>query len=157
MSFTFNKNYHDLEQVAEWLPAFDELRAAEIAANRYPYNDSFKGCIPGIAGPCEDTAIYLLQSLHHQREQDARVERALADGFERIDSVNGIERFAKVIVYHPDRSGEWHQYLDARLLPEDNPRQAAVTGKIHALLPKGRRTRGVLIGAYSASVLVKRR
>lgn len=107
-------------------------------------------------GACEDTAIYLLQGLFRQREQAERVDLALADGFEQIESVSGVERFARVIVYHPDRTGEWREYADARLVPEDNPRQVAVTGRIRALLPKGKRTHGLLIGVNSSRVLVKR-
>jgi hypothetical protein len=155
-SFTLNKNYHDLEQVAEWLPAFSAVRDQITAAGRYPYNDSFKSRVPGITGPCEDTAIDLLQGLYRQREQTARVQRALAEGFEPIESVSGVERLAPVIVYHPDRSGEWREYVDARLVREHNPGQAAVIGPVHALLPKGKRTRGVLIGVTSTRVLVNR-
>jgi hypothetical protein len=66
------------------------------------------------------------------------------------------KRFARVIVYHPDRSGEWREYVDARLVREHNLRQATVTGPIHALLPKGKRTRGVLIDVTSTRVLVNR-
>ena len=127
--FTWNKDYHDLEQVAEWLPAFTEIRDGITAAGGYPYNDDFKGRIPGIAGDREDTAIYLLQGLYRQREMDARIAAWLADGYREVTSVAAVEKFARVILYKRDRSGEWHEYADARLTPEVNPRQAAITAQ----------------------------
>jgi hypothetical protein len=60
-----------------------------------------------------------------------------------------------VILYKADRSGEYHEYADARLVPEANLRQAEVTGRISALLPKGKRTNGVSVGRGGYAVLVK--
>ena len=61
MAWTFSKDYKDLEQVGEFYPAYLAVYESLRAAGEYPYNDSFKGRIPGIEGPQEDTAIYLLQ------------------------------------------------------------------------------------------------
>ena len=155
MAFTWNRNYEDLEQVAEWLPAFTVIRDKITGAGGYPYNDDFKGKIPGIIGDREDTAIYLLQGLYRQREMQARIDGWLADGYRKIDSVPAVRKFAHVILYRADRSGEYSEYQDARLVPETKPRQAEVTGKISALLPKGKRTNGVLVGINSYAVLVK--
>ncbi len=153
--FTFNKNYNDLEQVAAWLPEFSVLRAEIISAIGYPYNDEFKGKIPGIAGDHEDTAIYLLQGLYRQREMDARLAGWLADGYKPLDSLAAVTKFARVILYRADRSGEWHEYQDARLVPETKPRPAEITGGIHSLIPKGKRTHGTFVGMNSFAVLVK--
>lgn len=155
--FTWNKDHKDLEQVAEWLPEFTAIRE-EITTRGtrggYPYNDDFKGRIPGIAGPREDTAIYLLQGLFRQRIMDFLVAGWLAGGFRRLDSLDAVTKFPRVILYKDGGSGEWHEYLDARLVPEAKPRQAEVTGKISALLPKGKRTNGVLVGVNGFAVLV---
>ena len=62
--FTFDKNYDNNEQVRPFYAAYSTVRAELEAAGQYPYNDSFKGRIPGIEGPSEDTAIYLLQTMH---------------------------------------------------------------------------------------------
>ena len=153
--FTWNRDYKDLEQVAEWLPEFKELRAAMISAGEYPYNDSFKGKIPGIAGEREDTAIYLLQGLFRQREMAARVAGWLGDGLRPLSELGAVTKFRRVVLYKADRSGEWYEYADARLVPETKPHQAEVTGRISMLLPKGKRTHGVLVGANSFAVLVK--
>jgi hypothetical protein len=153
--FTWNRNYKDLEQVAEWLPAFSAIRAEITDAGGYPYNDDFKGRIPGILGEREDTAIYLLQGLWRQREMDARIAGWLADGYRQLDSLAAVEKFARVILYKADRSGEWREYEDARLLPETKPHQAEITGRISALLPKGKRTQGVYVGLNGYAVLVK--
>ena len=155
MSFTWNNDYDDLEQVAEWLPAFTVLRDQITASGGYPYNDDFKGKIPGIMGDREDTAIYLLQGLYRQREMQVRLDGWLADGYRAIDTVDAIRKFPRVILYRADRSGEWHEYQDARLLPETNPRLAEITGQIAVLLPKGKRTNGVLVRINSYAVLVK--
>ena len=40
-------------------------------------------------------------------------------------------------------------------MPETKPNQAAVTGRISALLPKGKRTNGVSVGLNSYAVLVQ--
>jgi hypothetical protein len=153
--FTWNKDYNDLEQVAEWLSEFTQLRAEAIKAEGFPYNAFFKGKIPGIAGEREDTAIYLLQGLYRQREMDARIAGWLADGYRSLTSVDKVTRFARVILYRADRSGTWHEYEDARLVPEAKPQQAEATGRISALLPKGKRTNGVRVGINSFAVLVK--
>lgn len=154
MTWTFNRNYHDLEQVAEWYPEYTAARAEVIERAGYPYNDEFRGMIPGIAGECEDTGIYLLQELHRRRKMDARVAAALGDGFRHLDTLTAVTKYAHVILYKPDGSG-WHAYQDARLVPETKPRQAEVTGQIHALIPKGKRTRGVYVGGSGYAVLVK--
>jgi hypothetical protein len=153
MTFTFNKNYKDLEQVAEWLPAFTVIRDRITNAGGYPYNDDFKGKIPGIAGDRETLAIYLLQGLYRQREMQARIDEWLADGFRPVESVDAVRKFACVILYRADGSGVFHEYADARLVPETKPNQIRATGHLRALLPKGKRTNGVWLGNYA--VLVK--
>lgn len=155
MAFTWNRDYEDLEQVAEWLPAFTAIRDQITAGGGYPYNDDFKGKIPGIMGDREDTAIYLLQGLYRQREMQARLDGWLADGFTPVDSLPEVRKFSRVILYRADRSGEWREYQDARLIPETKPRQAEITGQISALLPKGKRTNGIFVGMNSYAVLVK--
>src|SRR5581483_9380981 len=101
--FVFNGDYHDLEQVREWLPAFSAIREEIVTAGGYPYNDCFRGRIPGIAntehrGPSlpthEDTAIYLLQKLYQATENAQRIKAALEDGCEPIERVERIEKFA---------------------------------------------------------------
>jgi hypothetical protein len=154
-SFTWNKDYKDLEQVAAWLPAFSAIRDEITSGGGYPYNDDFVGKIPGIAGPDEGRAIYLLQGLYRLRETQARVAAWLAEGFRPIDSVTGVTKFARVILYSIERGGDWHEYPDARLVPEARALQAEVTGRISALLPKGKRTQGIYVGLNGYSVLVK--
>lgn len=154
MTWRFNRNYDDKEQVAEFLPRFLEVKAAIIEAGGYPYNDSFKGRIPGIEGPDEDSAIYLLQQSAHLQDLDSKVTAYLNAGFEKIETVDAITKFARVVHYGFYTGGTgWQEWQDARLVPQDRPQQAAVSGKIKAVLPKGRRTRGNLIWG---KVLVKR-
>ena len=85
----------------------------------------------------------------------ARLDGWLAEGFRPIDSVPATCKFSRVILYRADRSGEWSEYRDARLVPETKPNQVRATGPIRALLPKGKRTQGILVGINSYAVLVK--
>lgn len=155
--YRFNKDYNDLEQVAEYLPAFLARLAALESAGQYRYNDSFKGHVPGIEGPDEDTAIYLLQSLERQQEQDAKVAALLADGYEYVTSVTEPVRCAHVVLYAERcNSSLWAEYHDARLVPSPYGRNnyADVPDDYpYGVLPKGKRTNGHMISGRR--VLVK--
>ena len=72
MSWKFNGNYYDRVQVEEFYPAYLAVYEELKAAGKYPYNDLFNGRIPGIEGPDEDTAIYMLQGIRLVREREAR-------------------------------------------------------------------------------------
>lgn len=154
--FTFNDNYEDLDQVAHFLPAF-RARLAELeAAGRYRYNDDFKGHIPGAEGPCEDTAIYLLQGLDRALKVREQAEQAIADGYRPIEVIDAVTRFSGVIVYDDEnrsRGPKWQTWQDARLIPETKPNQAEYTGHIRGVLAKGKRTHGTLVNGRK--VLVK--
>lgn len=60
MSWTWDNDYRNLKQVEEFYPAYLAIYEPLRAAGQTAYNDLFKGRIPGIEGPREDTAIYLL-------------------------------------------------------------------------------------------------
>jgi hypothetical protein len=152
--FIFNRNYKDLDQVAGFLPAF-RARLAELeAAGKYRYNDDFKGHVPGIEGPDEDTAIYLLQGLDHALKVRERAEQAIADGYRPIKSVERITRFSGVIVYDDEkrtRGPEWQEWQGARLIPETN--ENFNPGEICTVLPARKRTNGTRVNGRK--VLVK--
>lgn len=64
--FVFDKDYRNDEQVRPYMADFLRVHDEIEAAGQYPYNDSFKGRIPSLAGTDsknEDTAIYMLQNL----------------------------------------------------------------------------------------------
>lgn len=147
-AFLFNRDYKDHGQVADHLPAymavFDEL----TAAGRYPYDASFEGRIPGIAGRDEKTAIYLLQGLRHLNELSAQVDAAVADGFSCLPPGNvGSEpvRYREVVEYGFYMGGTgWRTWSGARLL---RCRHSVV------VMPKGARTNGHTVTGH---LLVKR-
>lgn len=142
--FTFDRNYDNHDQVAEFLPAYLQVYNEIIDAGEYPYNDSFKGRIPGIAGPDEDKAIYLLQGLRALQELEAQVAAALAEGYEHITELDGITKFRMVVHYGFYMGGTgWQQWPDARLVPPG----AGRFPESWCVLPKGRRTNGVLLSA----------
>jgi hypothetical protein len=137
MTFTFDKNYKNLDQVAPFYEAYTAVRAELEAAGKYNYNDSFKGRIVGIEGPNEDTAIYLLQTLHSIREMMAEVDAFVAEGATPIDTLNGPTRFAKVMRYGWYLGGTGlATYEDVRVVPDQ------INGRPQCILPKGRRTNG---------------
>jgi hypothetical protein len=111
-----------------------------------------------------ETGCDLLVKLHHEvylaseeyrlAELAEMVVARLADGYERIESVDKITKFSHVVHFGFYSGGTgWQEWADARLVPQDNPSQAAVTGGIKAVLPKGKRTNGLWI---HGKVLVKR-
>ena len=153
----FNRSYDDLDQVAGFFDAYMVVFAEFEAAGKYPYNDSFKGRIVGIEGEHEDTAIYLLQSLRRYREMMAKVEAALADGFEHLESLDEITKFKHVVHYgrYGGKSG-WDEWVDARLIPETSPHQIEISGPVRGVLPKGRRTHGHTLSGSTGRILVKR-
>lgn len=93
------ENYDDYKAV------YDEM----VAAGDYPYNDSFRGLIPGIAnetdkrpgvyGTMQDHAIYVMQGMRSRKEMQAQVDAFIAEGAEPVDSVTGTEPFKKVMCY----------------------------------------------------------
>jgi hypothetical protein len=147
-SWAFDGEYGNLAQVEQFLPDFLAVLAELEAAGQYRYNDSFKGRIPGLDGPHEDAAIYLLQGLERQNKQDAKVAALLADGYEWIDTIDKTTRFAHIVFVPQGRmGGEWREYTDARL--------GIFPGSHNSLfvIPKGRRTNGYL--ASGRRVLAK--
>ena len=74
----FNRKYDDHQQVRPYMDEFNRVYDEIEAAGKYPYNDSFKGRIPSLAGTDdknEDTAIYMLQNL---RTLDAEAAKRAA-------------------------------------------------------------------------------
>ena len=142
------RNYRDLEQVApfvdRYFAIFTELQAIPV----FGYNDLFKHRIPGIEGPGEDSAIYLLQTIRGKLEDLAKVNAALADGCSPIETVTEKTKFHRV-VHYGWQNGEdgYREWEDARLVPYENGRQT-----IMAVLPKGKRTYGTPL---TGKVLVK--
>jgi hypothetical protein len=147
MSFTFNNNYHDKEQVRQWMPAFTALRVSMEASGKYPYNDCFKGKIAGIEGPDEDTAIYILQCLYSIERENEKMAKLRAE-MQPLKELNEQKRFSRVVLYKAGHyvggTGSFMTLEDARILPKD--------GKPFAVIPKGKRTNGYRIDG--AEVLV---
>jgi hypothetical protein len=106
MSWAWNNDYKDLGQVEPFYPAYLTVYEQLRAAGGYPFNADFKGRIPGIEGPREDTAIYLLQKLRSIRDMEAKVTGHRAAGWRDVDLAEldgGPVRFAGVAEYgwHP--------------------------------------------------------
>ena len=102
MAWTWNKDYKDLGQVEEFYPAYLAVYEPLHAAGQTPYNDLFKGRIPGIEGDREDTAIYLLQQLRSVREMQAQIAEHREAGWRDFDPAEidgGPVRFAGVAEY----------------------------------------------------------
>lgn len=101
-AWTFNRDYKDLGQVEQFYPAYLARYEQLVAAGKYPYNDEFKGCLPGAEGPSEDAAIYLCQTLRSVREMEAQVAALRAAGWRDLEPGEldkGPVRFAGVAQY----------------------------------------------------------
>lgn len=134
----FNGDYDDLEQVRPFWQTYVTVHDEVTEHGGYPYNASFKWRIPAIFGPDEDTAIYLLQSLRHLREHQAKVLRLIAEGYTPLESLDVQTRFAS-IANVSDSGQSINVYDDARLVPRD--------GRPSVILPKGKRTHGFRVGS----------
>lgn len=140
MTFVFNKDYRDRAQIAEFFDDFAQVHAEIVAAGHYPYNDSFKGRIPGLAGATEkdeSAAIYMLQTELSLREMEAKRDECLANGFEAIDRApEEPTKFACIVAYGFYVGGTgWLEWHDARFLRHKGS---------NVVLPKGKRTNGHL-------------
>lgn len=131
----FNKKYKDLAQVETFLPSFMARLQELEAAGKYRYNASFKGHIPGIEGPDEDSAIYLLQNLERWNAEQANEAALIADGYEYVTELASMRKYSHIVLIRTREMGlGWVDYRNARLVPRE--------GKPWAILPKGKRTNG---------------
>ena len=137
MEWTFNRDYRDKGQVEAFYPEYLAIREELESAGQYPYNEAFNGRIPGIAGPDEDTAIYLLQQEHSLRELDATLAARRADGWRDLpheEITDTPQKFAGVALYGFYVGGTgWRQWDNARVRRY---------GSGVMILPAGRRTNG---------------
>jgi hypothetical protein len=138
--FVFNGDYHDLAQIIPFIEDYWAIYEELKAAGKRPYNDSFTGRIPGLAGalPREETPIYLLQGLRGLVEGHDLLADVLEEGYVRLTELPVQERFASVVVF--DQFYRPQRYEQARVTPDPQH-------KLCHLLPKGRRTHGRRLGA----------
>lgn len=144
--FAFNGNYKDHEQVAPFLAAFTRTHDEIEASGKYTYNDSFKGRIEALnpaTSKDEDTAIYLLQSLLDITREQQCIAALKAEGYREIQSLPARVRFDRVVVYRAGHfvggTGWIATYDNVRIIPD-------AEGKPYALLEKGKKTNGRLLG-----------
>lgn len=142
MTFKFDGDYKNKEQVAPFLDAFSAVYAEIAAGGDYTYNASFKGRIAGLdpaTDKDEDTAIYMLQCMHAIREENRNLERLLADGYKNVVSLPIQKRFASIVVYHAGHftggTGYTQYFTNARIIPD-------AEGKPRMLMEKGKRRYG---------------
>jgi hypothetical protein len=139
--WTWDNNYRNLAQVEPFYPAYLAVRELILAAGGYPYNDLFKGRIPGLEdSPREDTAIYMLQTLRSVREMETQIAERRKAGWRDFapDDLAGDTpvRFAAVAQYgwYVGETG-FRQWENARL---------ARYGTSVMILPGRSRTKGYL-------------
>jgi hypothetical protein len=121
-TWVFNGNRRDKDQVLPWFPAYLEVLEELNAAGKYHYNDAFKGRIPGIEGPDEDLAIYMLQGIRSRADHTARLDHRRAGGWRDFDPAELGEfgsapvRYAGIVShsFYTDGTG-WQEWSGARL------------------------------------------
>ncbi len=160
--FEFNRDFRDLAQVAPYIGDFAQIRAEILASTGrgLANNDDFVNRIPAIAnktgrthgGTHESMAIYLLQTLYRAWEQEARLLDLRAAGYEEIVEIDATTSFEHIVLYCKTATdGPYEEFSSARLAP----RELGAVGKPFYVLPKGARTRGVLVN--ERGVLARRR
>lgn len=139
-TFVWDRDYDNHAQVEPFYDAYLTVRDEVITPSGIAYNDSFVGRIPGIAGPDEGTAIYLLQRLHSLKALDVQIATFIADGGEPLDMSTISKKptkFSTVVHYAFYMGGTgWTEWADARLV---------LNHKTLIVLPKGRRTNGFML------------
>lgn len=150
-SFTFNGDFHDIEQVDALYPEYLVRRRELDSAGLYTYNDRFKGIWPGVTGKAEDTAIYLCQCRHSRDETRAQVAEALAAGYRvaDLDAPEDRKMYADVVLV-----GEYSNQTGYKSF---GPGRLISNGKrLTYMIPKGRRTHGhMLLGMEGYFVLIR--
>lgn len=128
--FVFNGDHSDVEQVRPWMDAYREVRAELDAAGQYPYNDSFKGRIPGIEGEREETAIYFLQTLHNRDKDREQVEAFGGTPVSDLEWADGQVRRGDLCRYGWYVGGTGFQvYTDVRVTPHQGGFRVIPKGK----------------------------
>ena len=150
--FVFNKDYRNVEQVRPFFAEYSAVRAEIDGAGDYSYNDSFKGRIPALAttdDKNEDTAIYLLQTMHQLDPHRARVAEFLADGAVDAESLKPGQTVRGTVIAHSfyTNGTGWTEYRDARLGRDAKGRLTVI--------PKGKRNPRSIGGAALVHVAGK--
>ncbi|WP_039993520.1 hypothetical protein [Gordonia otitidis] len=117
--FVWDRDHNNFEQVRPYLPAYLAIREEITAAGDYPYNDSFRGRIPGVAGSeHEDTAIYMLNNLTSLDELNAQIAHFINEGGHHINDAPLADDtvYRGTVVTHSFYVGGtgWRQYDNAR-------------------------------------------
>jgi len=135
--FRFDGDYGNPEQVRPYLEGFARRHTELVTAGRFPYNAELRGHIPGIEGPDESAAFWLLRLLSDLEEIAAKREEFIASGAREItlaDLADGqVLRGTVVQCGFNQRGTGWLRFDSARVLPR--------RGWMF-LLEKGRRTNG---------------
>lgn len=133
--FVFDKDYNNLEQVAQFYPEFIAIHEELVSQKTFPSNSQFRGKIAGLAGGSEDTGIYLLQQLKTTKMREYKILELQKSGYKQITSQQGGNaKYESVVKVGNDYSmAGTNEYPKARVWFAD--------GRMY-IVPKGNRTRG---------------
>lgn len=138
MTYEFDRDYKNTEQVREFMPAFLAAFAEIDPSLSFAYNDQFLGKIPAIEGNSEKTAIYLLQTLKRLDELAARI--AAMPALRECEHLDEITKFSLIVHYGFYSGGTgYEEFMNARLVPSQ------ASGYPYMVLTKGKRTHGHLL------------
>lgn len=147
-AFRFDRDYDNHEQVRSYFDDYMSVYRELESAGQYPYNDRFRGRIPGIEGPDEDSAIYMLQNLRSRDALKVQIDDLLEAGGREV-SIDDVDKPIRGTVvqagFYMGGTG-YRSWESARLMRAGNGHQLAV-------LPKGKRTHGSILGEGRIFVL----
>ena len=152
--WTFNRNYLDIDQVAQFQDAYrvryDQLTTESHSA----YDADFRGHLGGVFADqkAEDAATYLLQKARRWGEFDAQYARYRTEGYTVPGPLtDGRHRFPRILIvnrrYDNGRYGDFRIVVGGSILVRD--------GKIVGVMRKGAKTRGISLEFTRADVLVR--
>ena len=103
--FVWDNDYDNNEQVRPYYAGYKAVYDEMAARGAYPYNDEFKGKIPGLEGPNEDTGIYLLQTMRSLDEVKSNVSDFRAAGGVDSDTLEPGQEYRGTVAAHSWYSG----------------------------------------------------
>jgi hypothetical protein len=120
--FVFDKDYDNYEQVRPYFADYENTRIELEDAGKYPYDESFKGQLPSLAGTSdkdETTAIYMLQQMYSREQMNREVRAFTAAGGRDAEGVVGEQRGDLATYgYYVGGTG-WSVIKDARVKREN--------------------------------------
>ena len=117
--FVWDNDHENNEQVRPYYAAYLVERERVIAAHGFPRIYAFKGSIPELEGPNEETAIYMLGVMHDLDEVKVKVDEFVAAGAVDAGTLERGREYRGTVArhgWHMGGAGGWTMFESARVV-----------------------------------------